>query len=470
MFVGRDKELSFLNEKYAEKSGNFILIYGRRRIGKTALVNKFIEDKKAIYLLATMEERNQIIRRFTQEISQFFNDELMFDNPFSDWDSFFKYMIEKIKSCNTKIIVVFDEITYIIEQDKSFLSILQRYFDLYLKDMNTMLILTGSLINVVYNDILSYKSPIFGRRTGNIELTELKFYEIMNFFPKLQMEDLIRIYAIYGGVPYYLGLLADGPKPIEKFVNKNNIYCSDVQFILGQELRAPEKYFTILRLIAEGKNNTSEISGAMGMNSNEISPYIDKLLTMRVISKEFPILLKKRNTGAYKITSNYFNFYFRFIFGRQQLLETGREDTLLKIITKSIDIYISKIFENICMELLTLKARDIFGFELLEIGRWWGRNPGKDRGKDIEEIDIVGTYEGDGLLFGEVKWRNTKIDIDTFISLKAKSAMFQSERRAFVIISKSGFEDELISLAAKSKEKLFLIGLNDMNQLIRTLE
>jgi hypothetical protein len=122
------------------------------------------------------------------------------------------------------------------------------------------------------------------------------------------------------------------------------------------------------------------------------------------------------------------------------------------------------------MELLTLKARDIFGFELLEIGRWWGRNPGKDRGKDIEEIDIVGTYEGDGLLFGEVKWRNTKIDIDTFISLKAKSAMFQSERRAFVIISKSGFEDELISLAAKSKEKLFLIGLNDMNQLIRTLE
>ena len=470
MFVGRDKELSFLNEKYAEKSGNFILIYGRRRIGKTALVNKFIEDKKAIYLLATMEERNQIIRRFTQEISQFFNDELMFDNPFSDWDSFFKYMIEKIKSCNSKIIVFFDEITYIIEQDKSFLSILQRYFDLYLKDMNTMLILTGSLINVVYNDILSYKSPIFGRRTGNIELTELKFYEIMNFFPKLQMEDLIRIYAIYGGVPYYLGLLADGSKPIEKFVNKNNIYCSDVQFILGQELRAPEKYFTILRLIAEGKNNSSEISGAMGMNSNEISPYIDKLLTMRVISKEFPILLKKRNTGAYKITSNYFNFYFRFIFGRQQLLETGRENTLLKIITKSIDIYISKIFENICMELLTLKARDIFGFELLEIGRWWGRNPGKDRGKDIEEIDIVGTYEGDGLLFGEVKWRNTKIDVDTFISLKAKSAMFQSERRAFVIISKSGFEDELISLAAKSKEKLFLIGLNDMNQLIRTLE
>ncbi len=378
-------------------------------------------------------------------------------------------MIEKIKSYNSKIIVVFDEITYIIEQDKSFLSLLQKYFDLYLKDMNIMLILTGSLINVVHNDILSYKSPIFGRRTGNIELTELKFYEIRNFFPKLQIEYLILIYAIYGGVPYYLGLLSDGSKPIEKFVNKNNIYCSDVQFILGLELRAPEKYFTILRLIAEGKNKTSEISGAMGMNSNEISPYIDKLLTMRVISKEFPIFLKKRNTGSYKITSNYFNFYFRFILGKLDLLETGRENTLLKIINNSIDIYISKIFENICMELLTLKARDIFDFELIEIGRWWRRNPGKDRGKDIEEIDIVGSYERDGLLFGEVKWSNTKICIDTFISLKAKSSIFDSERRVFVIISKPGFEDELISFASKSKEKLFLIGLNEINDIINTL-
>ena len=466
MFVGRKKELDFLEEKYLEDSGSFILIYGRRRVGKTALVNRFTTGKKAIYLLATQEEKTQIIRRFSQTISEYFEDQLIFGNPFSDWDSFFRYMIGKIKSCTSKIIVVFDEITYIIEQDKTFLSVLQKYFDLHLRDMNTMLILTGSLINAVYKDILSYNSPIYGRRTGNIELTELRFNEIGNFFPKIDMEQLVRIYAIYGGVPYYLELLGDGTAPVEKFLNNNNIYCSDVQFILGQELRSPEKYFSILKLIAGGKNSTSEISGTMGLNSNELSPYIDKLLTMKIISKEFPIFSRKRNSGIYKITSNYLNFYFRFIFGRQEFLETGREKALLRIIQNDFDAYTSRIFENICMDFLSSRSKDTFGFDLLETGRWWGKNPKKARGKDIEEIDIVGSYERNGLLFGEVKWKNAKTGMDTFVSLKSKSEMFDCESRVFVIISKSGFEEELTSYAAKSKEKLFLLGLQEINNKI----
>ena len=466
MFVGRKKELDFLEEKYLEDSGSFILIYGRRRIGKTALVNKFTIGKKAIYLLATQEEKTQIIRKFSQTVSEFFEDQLIFSNPFSDWDSFFSYMIGKIKSNASKIIIVFDEITYVIEQDKTFLSVLQKYFDLHLRNMNSMLIMTGSLINVVYNDILSYNSPIYGRRTGNIELIELRFHEIRDFFPKIGLEELVRIYAIYGGVPYYLELLGDGTSPVEKFLNNNNIYCSDVQFILGQELRSPEKYFSILKLIASGKNSTSEISSAMGLNSNELSPYIDKLLTMKIISKEFPIFSRKKNSSIYKITSNYFNFYFRFIFGRQEFLETGREKALLRIIQNDMDVYTSKIFENICMDFLVSKSIDIFGFDLLEAGRWWGKNSKKTRGKDIEEIDIVGSYEKNGLLFGEVKWKNARTGMDTFVSLKSKSEMFDCESRVFVIISRSGFEEELISYAAKSKERLFLIGLQELNDKI----
>ncbi|EQD63722.1 ATP-binding protein, partial [mine drainage metagenome] len=386
VFVGRRKELAYLEEKYLEDRSNMILIYGRRRIGKTALVTEFVRNKRALYLLATQEEKSQVVKGFSQRASEYFKDSFLQDNPFSDWDSLFRYIIEKIKSSDSKIVLVFDEVTYLIEQDKSFLSLMQKYYDLHLKNLNVMLILTGSLVNVVYNDILDYNSPLFGRRTGNIELSELRFPEIRNFFPDADVNQLVKIYSVYGGVPYYLGLLGDGSGSIEKFLNRNNVFYTDVQFILSQELRTPDKYFSILKLIANGKNSISEISSSMEVNSNELSPYLDKLISMKVISKEFPLTAKRRNNGVYRITSNYFNFYFRFVFEKTRLVETGNETTLIRYVNDNMDMYISKVFEDICNDFILEFSERLLGAKVDEIGRWWGKNPRKDQGKEIEEI------------------------------------------------------------------------------------
>lgn len=464
MFIGRARELNFLEEKYSGSNGSLILVYGRRRIGKTALVNQFDRGKKTIYLLATQEEKILVIRNFSKIVAQFFEDALTLNNPFSDWDSFFSYLSEKIEASDGRIVIVMDEITYLIEQDRSFLSILQKFYDTRLKNTNSMLILTGSLINVVYTDILNYDSPLYGRRTGNIELLEMKFSEIKEFFPNLSMEELVYVYSIFGGVPFYLELIGDGKRPIEKFLNKNNIFYNDVQFILNQEMRSPEKYFSILKLVSDGKTTAGEISGAMNLNSNELSPYLNKLLSMKILNKEFPVFSKKKRGGIYKLTSNYFNFYFRYIFERQELLETGRENILLKYIESDISAYISGIFENICRDFLISKSEKIFGVEFLEMGRWWGRNSKKSRGKDIEEIDIVARYENNGILFGEVKWQNIKIGKDAYMDLKRKSEMFQCADKMFVLISRSGFDDELLSYADGSDDKLFLIDLEFMKK------
>jgi len=465
VFVGRKRELEFLEKKYLERRSDLILIYGRRRIGKTALVSEFIKNKKAIYLLATQEEKSQVVRGFSRKVSDFFEDSLFQQNPLSDWDSFFKYLAGKVTSADSKVILVFDEVTYLIEQDRSFLSLLQKYYDLNLKTLNVMLILTGSLINVVYNDILDYDSPLFGRRTGNIELSELRFSEIGAFFPKISIEQLVRIYSIYGGVPYYLELLGDGSRPVEKFLDRNNVFYTDVQFILNQELRSPDKYFSILKLIANGKNSISEISGSMGFNSNELSPYLDKLNSMKVIKKEFPFGSKSRNS-RYRIASNFFNFYFKFVFERASLIETGNEETLTRYVYDNLDIYISRTFEDICNEFILEFSGKLLGIPVIEIGRWWGKNPLKDKGKEIEEIDIVGKLESGGMIFGEVKWKDSTVGANTLADLKLKSNLFTATEKVFVLMSKSRFDVGLKIAAEKGTDRVFLIDLNMMGDII----
>ncbi|OWP57176.1 MAG: hypothetical protein B2I17_02020 [Thermoplasmatales archaeon B_DKE] len=279
------------------------------------------------------------------------------------------------------------------------------------------------------------------------------------------MEQLVKICSIYGGVLYYLELLGDGSRPVEKFLDRNNVFYTDVQFILNQELRSPDKYFSILKLIANGKNSISEISGSMGVNSNELSPYLDKLNSMKVIKKEFPFDSKRRNS-RYRIASNFFNFYFKFVFEGAGLIETGKEETLTRYVYDNLDIYISRTFEDICNEFILEFSGKLLSIPVIEIGRWWGKNPLKDKGKEIEEIDIVGKLESGGMIFGEVKWKGSTVGVNTLADLKLKSNLFTATEKVFVLMSKSGFDVGVKKAVEKGTDRVYLIDLNIMGDII----
>ena len=191
MFIDMDYELEYLENQYKSNGSNFIVIYGRRRIGKTYLISEFSKNKPTAYFLSTQENSRELIKTFSVKVSELFNDRIISQNPLTSWSSIFEYISEKTELLSEKILIVIDEITYIIMSDKSFLSIFQKYYDLHLKARNIMFILSGSLINIVYNDLLGYSSPLYGRRTGNLKLDEFSFCDTYKYFSYLDFHKTI---------------------------------------------------------------------------------------------------------------------------------------------------------------------------------------------------------------------------------------------------------------------------------------
>ncbi len=458
MLIDRDYELNFLEEQYKNKTGSFIIVYGRRRIGKTFLINEFTKNKPNIYLLGTREIRIELIKKFSMKISEFFNDEIISKNPLTSWDSIFEYIIDKTVNIKNRLLIIIDEITYIISVDKSFLSIFQKYYDTELKNRNLMFILSGSLINIVYNDILSYSSPLYGRRTGNIKLEEFKFSNVYRYFNYMDMKKTIEIYSIFGGMPYYLSLINSKKSIINQYICPGNIFYNDAEFILREELSNPERYFTILKLIASGKNSISEMANIMEYRTNELSPYLDKLASMGTIKKEYPAYAKKRNNGVYKINSNYFNFYFKFIFENQEYINEFKKNIIINIINKNLNKYVSKIFEDICREFLMENSGKIINSDIIEMGKWWGKNRNKEKGYDNEEIDILGRDLLNRYIFGEVKYKNKKADINILNELKRKSSIFDFDNKLYIIFSYSGFNNDLITVSSIEKNVILIDG------------
>ena len=192
---------SYHLEEY-KKENSFVVIYGRRRVGKTTLIKEFIKEKKAFYFFADKQNENLQIERFKNQIAENFKDEILKKIEIKDWDTLFEYLIMKIS--NEKFVLVIDEFQYLTLINKNFSSIFQRIYDEKLKDKNVMIILCGSLISMMYSETLAYDSPLYGRRTAQIKLQPIKFKYYDRFFKNKSTQDLIELYSITGGIPKYI--------------------------------------------------------------------------------------------------------------------------------------------------------------------------------------------------------------------------------------------------------------------------
>ncbi len=458
-FINRREELEFLEKTFKEEGLKVVILYGRRRVGKTEIINQFCKDKPHIYFLA--DKRGTLInsREFAAKSAGYFND---ITPEVRNFDEVFKYILKRIG--NKKIIIAIDEFSYLVEKDDSIPSVFQRIVDEYLKETNIYLILCGSSMSMMEKGVLSYKSPLYGRRTGQWKITPLKFRDSWSFLPKYSLEEFIMAFSVVGNIPAYLIQFDDSVDVYtnikDKILEKGSALYEETEFLLKEELREPYVYMSILRAITGGMTRVTEIANGCYMNAKDIPKYLHVLQRLHLVHRITPVTERKIKTkkAIYQVSDNFFRFWFRFVYPNRSDVEGGDIDRVLSKIMAEFDSYVGRIFERVCTEFLTEmnKHRDLPLF-FTKIGKWWHKD---------KEIDIVAiNEETKEILFAECKWSNKRVGIKTYKELKEKSESvnwFNDERKEyFAIFSRSGFKPEL------KKKNILLFDLKNIEKCMR---
>jgi len=421
MFIGRESELKLLEERINSNKAEFLLIFGRRRIGKTELVKKIIAQHGGIILMGREESKKLQLEHFSRLLAEHYGDDFLKKQSFTNWDAFFEYVYEK--SISSRTIIALDEFPYLVKEEKALPSILQDYWDNKLKNTHIFLFIMGSSISMMER-LMGYKSPIYGRRTGQLKLQPFQFKDVAKFIKNTQRA--VELYSVFGGTPAYITDVDQSKNIIdnikEKFLRMDSYIYQDVRFVLMEELNEPRYYFSILEAIAAGNASLGEIISYTGLERSLVGKYLSVLIELDLVRREISITaIKKTKNGIYSLKDNIFSFWFRFIFPYEDLISLGRSEEVLSRISRDLNSYIGKPFEEIAKEFLWETNKGNFS----KIGRWWHKG---------EEIDIVGlNEEGEDIFFFECKWSKLNerdaLKIITDMEKKATSVQWHDSGR-----------------------------------------
>ncbi|MEE8403118.1 MAG: ATP-binding protein [Candidatus Hydrothermarchaeaceae archaeon] len=441
-FVNREDELRFLKGEYQKEEFSFVVVYGRRRVGKTELTMMSSKDLPVIYFLADKRGTKSNFFRLRKKVADFFDD---YEPAVETFDELFRYMAEKWKG-KKKLIVIIDEFSYLVEKDPSIPSVFQLIVDETLSKASFHLILCGSSVSMMEKGVLSYKSPLYGRRTGQINLRPLAFRELKKFFPGLDIEDRLKIYGAFGGIPFYLSFIDKEKSFVENLegtvFNDKNILYAEGEFLLKEELKDPSTYMGILTAIAQGATKAGEIANKSFLEVKDLPYFLQILKNLGLIEKEIPVTEKRSSKKSiYKISDPFLRFWFTFVFPNRGMIET-REGMATHIIS-NYDEYMGHAFEEVAEELLKdLNGRGKLPFEFEIVGRQWGKIPYKPRGENEYEIDLVALNKKEKkILFCECKWQEDVDSVAVLKGLKEKSKAVKwpngGRRDYFCVIAKS---------------------------------
>lgn len=461
-FFDRQDELSRLTRTHAAlKRGEMIIMYGRRRLGKTALVRRFLEEApgKKAYMFVNTQEEKELMESFSKSILESTGDVL----NITSWDSLFDYIHEE--SSKSRMVLVIDEFQRLKTISPLFITKLQNEWDSRLKDNKLMLILVGSSIGMMHKIALSSTGALYGRKTAETRLRPFRYADFREMFHHLGEEDKIRWYSVFGGTPYYLTLVREAKSLLdaikESTLNPDSPLREEPKNLLEFELRALSRYNSIMQAIARGKETIKEISDESGMAAENLPKYLDNLeKLMDLIKRKEPLLGKSKST-RYTLSDNFFKFWYRFVMPNQAALELENMKYVVGAIEKDLDSHIERTFEDVVRESFIIsnqgRIKDI-DLDFTEIGAWWDRTG--------NEIDLI-IKNKNCLIAGEAKWSNKPMDADILHDLIDKKIplLGHSGRIKTVLASMSGFTKKCQEFASTTHTTLL-----DINDLKRAFE
>jgi len=450
-FVDREDELRLLEESYDSREAEFIVLYGRRRLGKSELVRKSINDRDdAVYYQAVESTAQNQLESFVDAATRTFPEA---EKVRRDWETLLSYLGER------DAVVVIDEFPFLIQEDESLPSRIQRVWDTDLQDTGMTLVLVGSSISVMEDKVLAGSSPLYGRRTATIDLEPLSVENARKFFPEYDDETTVEAWSVYGGTPFYLQTV-DPDKTLadnvhESILSGNGLLHSEPEFLLRTELRQPNTYFSILRALAHGRTTPNEIASMAGMDSSSLSTYLQKLRRLRLVERHIPVTASPMSSkrGRYRLSTPLFRFWFRFVYGRQDSLRMLGEDAYEEVVAPEFADYVSPLFERLCQR----KLPDLIDRRFLDVGQWWHKE---------DEIDVLGLSK-DGLVAGECKYTSSPASEGVLHDLErtAKAVRWSEEpadsETLYVLFSRSGYTDDL-KRRSESRSDVRLFNLSDI--------
>lgn len=448
MFIGRERERKALENLYRSDKFEFAVIYGRRRVGKSALINQFIGNRKAIYFMGVESNEKQNLENFSKSILEYSNG-IETESTFPSFQAALEYVFRLAEK--ERLILAMDEYPYVARSSKSLASTLQLLIDKYHQSSKLMLILCGSSMSYMEDQVLAYKAPLYGRRTAQMKIMPFDFEEVCRYFSYMPGEDKALLYGIVGGTPQYL-LQMDSEKTVEEnikdtFLNPVSFLYEEPINLLKQEVREPSVYTAIIAAIAGGASRMSEISTKVGEETSVCTAYLKNLVSLGIVQRETPYGETASRKTIYAIEDNMFRFWYRFVLGNNSLIARGATDLVYKRIEPHLSEYMGKVFEEICKQFLWRQLLNgKCPVEFSSLGRWWGTDPSA---KCQVEIDIMGEQDKDTALFGECKWTNEKVDLNILETLIRRSRLFHYKDTHLYLFSKSGFTKACMDTGAK---------------------
>ena len=436
MFINRINELEALESEYKKNDASFSIVYGRRRVGKTALLSKFIKDKPHIYLYMTLGDLNSQLENFTNQIKNFIDSSIKDHIAFKSFEEAMEFL--STLKFEKRLVFIIDEYQYLAAKDKSFSSKLQMLWDTKLQYTNIYLILCGSVLSMIQSELLSYNAPLYGRRTSQFHIKPLKFKNIKEFIPSLNKEEQMLVYSSFGTIPKYLNeydaTLSFMENIRKKILNKNSYLYSEGNFLLKDEISDSASYFSILESISKGNKKIGHIASSLGVNSSYLSKYMLKLLELDIITKEIPITETnplKSKMGLYRIKDKFLNFWFYYVYKNYNYLEIEEVKVVVDEIKQNFnDRFVSFAFEDFVIEDILDNPLKYLDFTPKKVGRWWSNK---------EEIDVV-AFDDNNIAFIECKWQNS-IDKDKIKHqlIQKSQKLVGDKKAAYLVIGKGDY-------------------------------
>jgi AAA+ ATPase superfamily predicted ATPase len=450
-FYGRTAELHELDRLYMREQASLGVVYGRRRVGKTALLAHWLNSRpemKAMLWFAEVGTPTEQLRQFSHALSAFLGKEQV---AYADWGSALRALAAEAGG-EERIVVVIDEFTYLLSEDRTISSQFQKAWDLALSKKNVMLVLAGSYMGMMHDHVLSAQGPLYGRTHSAIFLQPFSFAYTGSFFPMYPAETRMALYAIWGGIPGYWDRLDRGVGLSENVVTQlltpNSPQHSEPRLLLVDHVQDPSRYVAILRAVSQGARTNAEIHQATGIAASSLPPYLQTLQDARILERRLPVTAKAGSkSGRYNLVDPFLRFYYRFVEPHRAEIEMGlREQTLAEIEQHMTRFIGSHTWEEVC-RLWVAQAGARGAFEALpgSIGSLWNREA---------QIDVAALNTAEStLILGECKWtaRPERAAVLPRLLEQADKAIPRSRRYRLTLLgfSRSGWTEGAAEEAAR---------------------